>query len=117
MRFLFVHQNMPGQYRELVQWLADKKEHEIVFITQSKKPPVFEGVKAIIYKPHHVADEKAYGLTRTWENTTGSGFGTAQAAKKGSHQISSLGMLAGVINFHQRDISRYTRHWFLRILL
>ena len=22
MNFLFVHQNMPGQYRELLQWLA-----------------------------------------------------------------------------------------------
>ena len=82
MKFLFVHQNMPGQYRELVQWLANKKEHEIVFITQRKKPPAFDGVKTVIYKPHHVANEKAYGLARTWENATGSGFGAAQAAKE-----------------------------------
>ena len=82
MKFLFVHQNMPGQYRELVQWLANKKEHEIVFLTQRKKPPAFDGVKTVIYKPHHVANEKAYGLARTWENATGSGFGAAQAAKK-----------------------------------
>ena len=82
MKFLFVHQNMPGQYRELVQWLANKKEHEIVFLTQRKKPPAFDGVKTVIYKPHHVANEKAYGLARTWENATGSGFGAAQAAKE-----------------------------------
>ena len=61
MKLLFVHQNMPGQYRELVQWLAEKKEHEIVFLTQRKKPPVFEGVRTVIYKPHHVAKEKTYG--------------------------------------------------------
>ena len=82
MKLLFVHQNMPGQYRELVQWLAEKKEHEIVFLTQRKKPPVFEGVRTVIYKPHHVAKEKTYGLVRTWENAAGAGFGAAQAAGK-----------------------------------
>ena len=82
MKFLFVHQNMPGQYRELVQWLADKKEHEIVFLTQRKNPPIFEGVKTVRYKPHHRAGEKTYGLVRTWENATGSGFGAAQAAQQ-----------------------------------
>lgn len=82
MKFLFVHQNMPGQYRELVQWLAAKNEHEIVFLTQRKKPPVIGGVKTIVYKPHHVADEKAYGLVKTWENASGSGFGAAKAAAR-----------------------------------
>ena len=82
MKFLFVHQNMPGQYRELVQWLADKNEHEIVFLTQRKRPPAFDGVTTVIYKTHRVAQEKAYGLSRTWENAAGSGFGCAQAAKK-----------------------------------
>ncbi|MGV0035815.1 MAG: glycosyltransferase family 4 protein [Candidatus Azotimanducaceae bacterium WSBS_2022_MAG_OTU7] len=82
MKFLFVHQNMPGQYRELVKWLAAKKKHDIVFLTQRKKPPSFDGVKTVIYKPHHVADEDAYGLVRVWENAAGSGFGAAQAAEK-----------------------------------
>lgn len=82
MNFLFVHQNMPGQYRELVQWLASQSEHEIVFLTQRKAPPVFKGVKSVIYKPHHKAAEKSYGLAKTWENATGSGFGAAEAAGK-----------------------------------
>jgi glycosyltransferase involved in cell wall biosynthesis len=82
MKFLFVHQNMPGQYRELVQWLAHKQEHEIVFLTQRKTPPTFDGVKTVKYKTHRVAAEKTYGLVRTWENATGSGFGAAQAAGK-----------------------------------
>lgn len=73
---------MPGQYRELVQWLASQSEHEIVFLTQRKAPPVFKGVNSIIYKPHHKAGEKSYGLAKTWENATGSGFGAAEAAGK-----------------------------------
>ena len=39
MNILFVHQNMPGQYRELVQWLAATKEHTIYFLTQRKNAP------------------------------------------------------------------------------
>ncbi len=82
MKFLFVHQNMPGQYRELVKWLAAKKQHDIVFLTQRKKPPSFDGVKTVIYKPHHVAAEDVYGLVQIWENAAGNGFGAAQAAEK-----------------------------------
>ena len=82
MNILFVHQNMPGQYRELVQWLVGRGVHDIVFLTQRKNPPKIDGVRTIIYKPHHVAGEKAYGLSRAWENAAGSGFGCATAAKK-----------------------------------
>ena len=37
MNIMFVHQNMPGQYRELVQWLAEQGEHRIYFLTQRKE--------------------------------------------------------------------------------
>ena len=82
MKFLFVHQNMPGQYRELVQWLGDSGDHDIVFLTQRKNPPKFKGVREVIYKPHNRAKEDAYGLVKTWENAAGSGFGAAMAAKQ-----------------------------------
>ncbi|MEL7100752.1 MAG: glycosyl transferase family 1, partial [Pseudomonadota bacterium] len=82
MKFLFVHQNMPGQYREFVQWLAAQGGHEIVFLTQRKQPPKFEGVRAVIYNPHHVPKDDAYGLVKTWEAAAGSGFGCAMAAKQ-----------------------------------
>lgn len=82
MKLLFVHQNMPGQYRELIQWLAAQKEHEIVFLTQRLKPPQFAGVKTAIYKTHHKAAEDAYGLSKTYENAAGNGFGAAMAVRK-----------------------------------
>ncbi|MEM8578533.1 MAG: glycosyltransferase family 4 protein [Pseudomonadota bacterium] len=82
MKFLFVHQNMPGQYREMVQWLAAQGGHEIVFLTQRQKHPIFPGVKTVVYAPHHKAKEDAYGLVKTWENAAGSGFGCAMAARE-----------------------------------
>ena len=82
MNILFVHQNMPGQYRELVQLLAAQKAHTIYFLTQRKNPPKIGGVEARIYKPHNVPKKEAYGLSKVWEEATGAGFGAVIAAKQ-----------------------------------
>ncbi|MQQ09549.1 glycosyltransferase [Epibacterium sp. SM1979] len=82
MKILFVHQNMPGQYREMIQWLAAQKEHQLVFLTQRHPAPQFEGLKTVQYRPHQRAAEDAYGLSKVWEDATGSGFGAAMAARK-----------------------------------
>ena len=81
MKLLFIYQNMPGQYRELVQWLAATEQHEIVFLTQRAKPPKFAGVRTVQYKPHHKAADAAYGLSKTWENAAGNGFAAAKAVQ------------------------------------
>ncbi|QUJ76079.1 glycosyltransferase family 4 protein [Sulfitobacter albidus] len=82
MNILFVHQNMPGQYRELVVWLAQQGGHRIYFLTQRQNPPKIKGVEARIYKPHHKPKSDAYGLSKVWEESTGAGFGAVQAAAK-----------------------------------
>ena len=82
MKLLFVHQNMPGQYRELVQWLAAQGGHEIVFLTQRVKAPKFAGVRTVVYKSHHKADEDAYGLSKSWETAAGNGFGAVTALRR-----------------------------------
>lgn len=82
MKILFVHQNMPGQYRELAQWLGAQGTHQIYFLTQRKNPPAIKGVEARIYKPHRVPLKDAYGLSRVWEEGTGAGFGAVQAARR-----------------------------------
>ena len=81
MKLLIVHQNMPGQYRELVHWLVAQGGHEIVFLTQRNPAPQIAGVQNCVYKPHHVAGDSAYGLSKVWENAAGSGFGAAMAAR------------------------------------
>jgi hypothetical protein len=50
MKYLFVHQNFPGQYLHLVRHLASIPGNEIVFITQRKDANI-PGVRKIIYKP------------------------------------------------------------------
>ncbi len=81
MKILFVHQNMPGQYREIVQWLARQQNHQIAFLTQREKPPAFKGVGTVIYKPHHTPEKKTYGLSRVWEQAARAGYGAALAAR------------------------------------
>ena len=82
MNLLFVHQNMPGQYRELVQWLAAQGGHQIVFLTQRQNAPNIAGVRNVIYKAHHKAKDTAYGLSKTWETASGAGFGAATALRE-----------------------------------
>lgn len=79
---LFVHQNMPGQYRELVQWLAAQGGHRIYFLTQRRNAPSFPGVETRIYKAHRTPAKDAYGLSKVWEAAAGAGFGAAMAARK-----------------------------------
>ena len=81
MKLLFVHQNMPGQYRELIQWLAGQGDHQMVFLTQRRDAPDIPGVKTVIYRPHHRPAEGAYGLSKVWEEAAGAGFGAAMAAR------------------------------------
>ncbi|KHA50280.1 glycosyltransferase family 4 protein [Sulfitobacter geojensis] len=82
MNILFVHQNMPGQYRELVGWLAAQGEHRIFFLTQKKDAPTLAGVRTRIYKAHRKPLKDAYGLSKVWEEAAGAGFGAAMAARK-----------------------------------
>ncbi len=81
MDILFVHQNMPGQYRELLKWLVAQGGHRIVFLTQRRDAPRLAGVTTRVYAPHHKPAEGAYGLSKVWEEATGAGFGAAMAAR------------------------------------
>ena len=85
MKILFVHQNMPGQYRELIQWLAASGDHELVFLTQRREAPQIAGVRTVVYTSHHSPAKDAYGLSKVWEEASGAGFGAAMAAQALEH--------------------------------
>ncbi len=78
MKILFVHQNMPGQYRELIQFLVGQNLHELVFLTQRQGPDI-SGVTRLTYKPFHKPDAQAFGLSKDWETAAGAGFGAVRA--------------------------------------
>lgn len=81
MNLLFVHQNFPGQYRELFSWLTAQGGHEIVFLTQRKDVPEIKGARVVRYTAHHAPAQGAYALSQYWEECTGNGFGAAEACE------------------------------------
>lgn len=82
MNILFVHQNFPGQYRQLVEWLATRGEHRVVFLTQRQGLPERPGVEIVAYRPHHRPAEGAYVLSRFYEECVGAGYGAMLAARE-----------------------------------
>ena len=95
-RILFVHQNMPGQYREMLDFLRAQGGHELVFLTQRRNFPDLDGVRKVVYRPHHVPADNAYGLSKVWEEAAGYGYGAAQAARA----LSDGGFVPDVILGH-----------------
>ncbi|WP_430449804.1 glycosyltransferase family 4 protein [Rhodophyticola sp.] len=82
MKILFVHQNFPGQYRQLVNWLIAQGGHQMVALTQSKTPPKIPGMAVYGYTPHHRPSDEAYALSKYWEECCGAGFGVVRACRK-----------------------------------
>ena len=81
MNILFVHQNMPGQYREILRWLAGQGEHRIIFLTQRKEIQATPGVTIARYKTHHRSAKDAYALSRYFEDCMGAGYGAFLACR------------------------------------
>ena len=80
MNILLVHQNFPGQYKHIAQWLA-ARGHRVVALGQNETPPV-NGVTHIRYAAHRKPAKDAYALSSYWEECAGNGFGAAEAAQK-----------------------------------
>lgn len=66
MKFLFVHQNFPGQYLHVVQHLAAQK-HQVVFITQ-RQDANLPGVQKIVYKPSRKASKHTHHYLKDAED-------------------------------------------------
>lgn len=81
-RILLVHQNMPGQYREMMDVLRQDPAHDIVFLTQRQNYPAPAGVRKVLYQPHHRPAADGYGLSKVWEECAGAGYGAALMAEK-----------------------------------
>jgi glycosyltransferase involved in cell wall biosynthesis len=87
-RFLFVHQNFPGQYLHIVRHLAASGQHEVVFVSQPNDN-VISGVRRVFYhKPdlpegwnghpnlreHDLAFRRADAVGKVARNLKGLGF-------------------------------------------
>ena len=87
MRYLFVHQNFPGQFLHLVRHLVRSRDNEVVFITE-ENPNTIAGVRKVTYRapadlnPATFVDAQEFEATmvraqivaRIAENLKGLGF-------------------------------------------
>ncbi|MBS0560942.1 MAG: glycosyltransferase [Proteobacteria bacterium] len=59
MKYLFVHQNFPGQFLHIVRHLVAARKHEIVFLTEPNANAI-PGVRKVPYRTRRLAPEDAH---------------------------------------------------------
>ncbi len=95
MKYLFVHQNFPGQFLHLVRHLLAQREHDVVFICEPNSNAM-PGVRRVTYKApprptapvHSDAREFAHAMAR------------AEAVAKAGEQVKALGFEPDIIIGH-----------------
>jgi glycosyltransferase involved in cell wall biosynthesis len=81
MIYLFVHQNFPGQYRNLARYLADVPGNTVYFITQ-RKENWMRGVTKIPYEPQPRAENlNCHPYTVDFDNAVRNGLAVAEICR------------------------------------
>ncbi len=79
MRILFVHQNMPGQYKHLAPALAKEKGNDVAFITREGKPDI-PGIQKVTYRLAREAKSGTHQYLNRLDDQLLHGQGAARAA-------------------------------------
>lgn len=95
MKFLFVHQNFPGQFLHILRYLADRPEHEIVFITEPNTNEIPRVRKVPYVRPAPAAKE-AHVAARELDG----GVRRAEAVWRVAMNLRNLGFTPDVIVGH-----------------
>jgi len=100
LKFLFVHQNFPGQYLHIIRSiLADNQRrdgsHEIVFMTEPN-PNQIAGVRKVTYARPPVVPVTAHIDARDFDRA----MRRAEAAANGARTIKALGFMPDIIIGH-----------------
>ncbi|GAJ27921.1 glycosyltransferase [Acidomonas methanolica] len=66
LRFLFIHQNFPGQFVHILRYLGDQGGHEIVFISEANEGQL-PGVRRVVYRPARRPAEQTHPALRELE--------------------------------------------------
>lgn len=69
MKYLFLHQNAPGQFKHLAPRLAADPGNEVVFLCRPGRPPI-PGVRLIEYKAHRAVSKEVHTYLRHTEEAT-----------------------------------------------
>lgn len=66
MKYLFVHQNFPGQYLHILRHLAASGKHEILFLTEENENAI-PGVRKLVYGIKREPNPGTHGNAREFE--------------------------------------------------
>jgi len=94
-KFLFVHQNFPGQFLHLVRHLLAAKKHELVFITEPNAN-VMAGVRKVPYRPPPGASADTHIAARELD----AGVRRADAVTRTAANIKQLGYEPDIVIGH-----------------
>ena len=95
MRFLFVHQNFPGQFLHVLRHLAATSEHELVFITQ-ENANFIAGVRKATYRGPGELNPATHRDAQEFEHAVARAQSVAQVAAN----LKALGFRPDVIIGH-----------------
>ena len=80
MKYLFIHQNFPGQYQHVVRYLADQPDNQVVFITQNNENAMV-GVTKIAYATPKSPPDGAHPFVREFDDAVRNGLAVAEACR------------------------------------
>ncbi len=95
MRYLFVHQNFPGQFLHLVRRLLDEGGHDIVFISEPNTSQM-AGVRRVVYRLPEYAPEAVHPHAREWDRAVR----RAEAVAGVARNLKSLGFEPDIVIGH-----------------
>jgi glycosyltransferase involved in cell wall biosynthesis len=94
-KYLFVHQNFPGQFLHIVRYLNAKKKHDLVFITEQNRNQI-EGVRKVPYHPPAGAAPQTHPVARDLDAAAHRAEAVAQTAQN----LKQLGYTPDIIIGH-----------------
>lgn len=95
MKYLFVHQNMPGQYKHICQRLAEDKDNTVVFITK-REGLELPNITKVLYKPQREPAESTHRYIREAER----GILHAQEVARKAMALKAKGFVPDIIIGH-----------------
>jgi glycosyltransferase involved in cell wall biosynthesis len=94
MIFLFIHQNFPGQYKQIVRYLADQPGNTVYFITQNNSN-VMRGVKKLVYKVDTPTSLNCHPFSVDYDIAVRTGLAVAQVCQTLQQQGIRPDIIAG----------------------
>ncbi len=96
LKFLFVHQNFPGQFLHLVRHLVAMRTHEIVFITEANANAI-DGVRKVPYMKPRPASQDTHIAARELDVAVR----RAEIVSRTANTLKQLGFTPDIIIGHQ----------------